>query len=198
MSEKSLEEVKGSINMIVYAVPKIDGEISEYLKWTLNNTYGKSQPFNLGSAVGNGIKSTTDMSDFKVSVKSETSELPTIIMGKANDMLKTTYAYGDGNSEQSAEMVLTKKDDKYYYKYKTTNDKIPTNYDNLGNEFVPNSENIVLDILSESRSTSNDKSGLKLKIVNNTDKLVKVNISGDDVKDPRVSIDGDSKNISVN
>lgn len=198
MSEKNLEEVAGSVNMIIYAVPKIDDEISEYLNWNINNTYGKSKPFNVGSAAGTGIKSNTDMSDFIVSVKSITSELPTIMIGKANDMLTTTYAYGDGNNEQSAEMILTKKDDKYYYKYKTNLDKIPTNYNDLGNEFVPNSENIVLNVLSESRVTSNDKSGLKLKIINDTDKLVKVIKSGDDVKDPRVSIDGDSKNISVN
>lgn len=198
MSEKSLEEVAGSVNMIIYSVPKIDDEISEYLNWNLNNTYGKSKPFNVGSAVGTGIKSNTDVNDFMVSVKSITSELPTIMIGKANDMLRTTYAYGDGNNEQSAEMILTKKDDKYYYKYKTNLDKIPANYNDLGNEFVPNSENIVLNVSSESRVTSNDKSGLKLKIINDTDKLVKVIKSGDDVKDPRVSIDGDSKNISVN
>lgn len=198
MSEKSLQEVAGSVNMVIYSVPKIDDEVSEYLKWGLNNTYGKSQPFNVGSAVGNAIKSTTDVSDFMVSVKSVTSELPTIIMGKADDTLRTTYAYGDGNNVENAEIILTQKDNKYYYKYKTKNDKIPTNYSDPGNEFVPNSENIVLNVSSESRVTSNDKSGLKLKIVNNTDKLVKVNISGDDATDPRVSIDGDSTNISVN
>ena len=184
--------------MIIYSVPKIDDEISQYLKWNLNNTYGKSKPFNVGSAAGTGIKSNIDVSDFMVSVKSTTSELPTIMIGKANDMLRITYAYGDGNNEQSAEMILTKKDDKYYYKYKTTNDKVPANYDDLGNEFLPNGENIVLKVSSESRVTSDDKSGLKLKIINDTDKLVKVDVSGDDVKNPRVSIDGDSKNISVN
>lgn len=198
ISEKNLDEIKGSVNMIIYSIPKIDGEISDYLRWTLNNTYGKSQPFNVDSAVGTGIKSITDVSDFKVSVKSETSELPTIIMGKANDMLRTTYAYSDGNNQQSAEMIFTKKNDKYFYKYKTTSDKIPEDYNDPGNEFVPNSENIVLNISSESRLTSNDKAGLKLKIINDTGKLLKVNISGDDVKEPRVSIDGDSKNISVN
>lgn len=198
ITEKSLEEVSGSLNMIMYSIPKIDEDMNEYLKWDLNNTYGKSQPFNVGSVVGAEVKSNLNVSDFMVGVKSSTSELPTVMIGKANDELRTTYAYGDGNSELSAEIILTQKDDKYYYKYKTNIEKIPTNYNDLGNEFMPNSENIVLSILSESRVTSNDKSGLKLKIINNTDKLVKVDISGDDVSEPRVSIDGDSKNISVN
>lgn len=198
MSTKNLEEVKGSVNMIIYSIPKIDDEVREYLEWDLNNTYGKSKPFNVDSGVGNGIKSDKEVNDFMVSVKSIDSDLPTVMIGKANDMLRTTYAYGDGNNEQKAEIVFTKQDGKYYYKYKTSNGKIPENYNDIGNEFVPNSENIVLSVLSESRSNLDDKSGLKLKIVNNTDKLVMVDLSGDDASNPRVSIDGDSTNITVN
>ena len=41
-------------------------------------------------------------------------------------------------------------------------------------------------------------SNIKLNIVNKTDKLVEVNISGDDASNPRVKIDGDGSNISVN
>lgn len=198
MSTKNLEEVKGSVNMVIYSVPKINDELSTYLKWDLNNTYGKSKPFNVDSGVGNGIKSDKDINDFMVSVKSIESDLPTLMMGKADDELRTTYAYGDGNDEQNAEIVFTQVDDKYYYKYKTSNDKIPENYNDLGNEFIANSDNIVLNIMSESRSNSDDKSGLKLKIINNTNKLVMVDLSGDDPNDPRVSIDGDSKNITIN
>lgn len=198
MSTKNLEEVKGSVNMVIYSVPKINDELSTYLKWDLNNTYGKSRPFNVDSGVGNGIKSDKDINDFMVSVKSIDSDLPTVMMGKADDELRTTYAYGDGNDEQNAEIIFTQVDDKYYYKYKTSNDKMPENYSDLGNEFIPNSGNVVLNIMSESRSNSDDKSGLKLKIINNTNKLVMVDVSGDDANDPRVSIDGDSKNITVN
>lgn len=198
MSTKNLEEVKGSVNMVIYSVPKISDELSTYLKWDLNNTYGKSRPFNVDSGVGNGIKSDKDINDFMVSVKSIESDLPTLMMGKADDELRTTYAYGDGNDEQKAEIVFTQVDGKYYYKYKTSNDKIPENYSDVGNEFIPNSDNIVLNIMSESRNNSDDKSGLKLKIINNTNKLVMVDVSGDDSNDPRVSIDGDSKKITIN
>ncbi len=198
MTQKNLEEVAGAVNIIIYSIPKIDDETNRYLKWDLNNMYGKAQPFNVGSAAGTGIKSGIDASDFMVGVKSSTSELPTLMIGKANDDLRTTYAYGDGNNEQNAEIVLTKRDDKYYYKYKTNIDKIPVSYNDLGNEFVPNSDNIVVNISSESRVSDDDKSGVKLKITNNTDKLVKVNVTGDDIRNPRVSIDGDSKNVSVN
>jgi type IV pilus assembly protein PilO len=198
ISTKSLSEVKGSVNMVIYAVPKIDDEISDYLTWTLNNTYGKGQPFAVGSAAGTGIKSTNETSDFMVSAKSINSELPTVIIGRADDTLRSTYVYGDGNNEQQAEIILTQKDDKYYYKYKTLTSKMPEDYNGLGNEFVPSGENISIDVLSEGRVNSDDKSGVKLKVVNNTNKLVNVNISGEDVSDPRVSIEGESTNISVN
>lgn len=198
MSTKSLSEVKGSVNMIIYAVPKIDDEISSYLNWNLKNTYGKGQPFTVGSAVGTGNKSTDKTSDFIVSVNSINSDLPTVIMGRGNDTLRTSYVYGDGNSDQQAEIILTQKDGKYYYKYKTPMGKIPSDYNGLGSEFIPSGENISIDISSESRVNSNDKSGIKLNVVNNTDKLVNVDISGDDSADPRVAIDGDSTNVSVN
>lgn len=198
MSTKSLSEVKGEVALIIYSVPKIDDDMSKYLIWTLKNNYGKGQPFNINSGVGNGIKSTNELSDFMLSAKSINSELPTVMMGRANDNLRTSYVYADGNNEQQAELILTQDGDKYYYKYKTLTNKMPENYDGVGNQFVPSGENIVINVLSESRVTSNDKSGVKLKVVNNTNKLVKVDVSGEDIKDPRVSIEGDSTNISVN
>lgn len=198
MSTKSLSEVKGSVNMVIYSIPKIDDEISDYLIWTLNNTYGKGEPFTVGSAAGTGIKSTDATSDFMVSAKSINSELPTVMMGRADDVLRTTYVYGDGNNEQQAEIILTQKDGKYYYKYKTLTGKMPEAYNGLGNEFEPSGENIAINVLSESRVNSDDKSGVKIKIVNNTDKLVNVNISGEDASDPRVAIEGESKNVSIN
>lgn len=198
MSTKNLKEVKGSINMIVYSIPKIDDEVNTYLNWNLNNTYGKEEPFVIGSKVGIEKKTTEEANDFTVSAKSVSSELPTIMMGRANDILRTTYVYGDGNNEQKAEIVLTKENGKYFYKYKTSMGAMPEEYNGLGSEFVPNGENINIDVFSEARINSDDQAGVRLNIINNTDKLVNINIRGEDTNDPRVYIDGDSKNINVN
>ncbi|OVE70660.1 pilus assembly protein PilO [Clostridium diolis] len=197
IDEDTLNSVKGTINVEIYSIPKIDDELESYLDWKLNNTYGKSVPFSTGSANGN-IQANKDTGDFIASVKSSTSDLPTIMLGKADDSLRTTYIYGDSNSQENVEMILTQDGDKYYYKYKTSKGTFPANYDGIGEEFVPASQSIDLKIQSEIRVTSNDKSELKLKIVNKTDKLVNVDISGDDSADPRVTIEGDGSNISVN
>lgn len=197
IDEDTLNSVKGTINIEIYSIPKIDDELESYLDWKLNNTYGKSVPFSTGSANGN-IQANNDTGDFIASVKSSTSDLPTVMLGKGDDSLRTTYIYGDSNSQENVEMVLTQDGDKYYYKYKTSKGTFPANYDGIGEEFVPASQNIDLKIQSENRVTSNDKSELKLKIVNKTDKLVNVDISGDDSADPRVTVEGDGSNISVN
>ena len=120
------------------------------------------------------------------------------MMGKAKDDLRTSYVYADSNSTEQVEMILSQDGDKYYYKYKTSKGTFPANYDGLGAEFVPTSKNIVLDILSRSRIDANDNSAMKLKIVNKTDKLLDVNINGDDSNNPRVTVEGDLSNISVN
>ncbi len=202
LSSDTLKGINGTINLEIYSVPKINDELESYLKWDLNNTYGKSVPFSVGTVSGSlqGNKESGNIipSDFIASVKSTTSDLPTIMLGKANDKLRTTYVYADSDSEEKVEMTLTQDGDKYYYKYKTSKGTFPANYDSLGAEFVPASKNIFLDILSETRVNANDNSAIKLKIVNKTDKLLEVNISSDDSNNPRVTVDGDESNISVN
>ncbi len=197
ISSDTLDALKGTMSLEIYSVPKINDELERYLKWDLNNTYGKNVPFSKGASSG-VTESNKGTSDFMASVKSINSDLPTIMMGKTDDSLRTTYVYADNNSAENVEIILTQDGDKYYYKYKTSKGTFPANYEGLGAEFVPVSKNIVLDILSEARVTSNDNSEIKLKIVNKTDKLAEVNVSGDDSTNPRVLVDGDGSNISIN
>lgn len=213
ISSDTSDPIKGTINLEIYAIPKINSDLEEYLKWDLNNTYGKSMPF--GAASGS-IQTTTNnnennnndntqtvqenavTSDFIASVKSVTSDLPKVIIGKAKDDLRTTYVYGDSSSQESAEITLTQDGDKYYYKYKTSKGSFPTNYDGIGEEFIPLSTNIFLNVLSEIRVNNEDNSSLKLKVINKTDKKVDVNIYGDDSSNPRVTIEGDESTVKVN
>jgi type IV pilus assembly protein PilO len=211
LSSDSSNGIKGTISLEIYSIPKINDELESYLKWDLNNTYGKSIPFIasatsvqpntgvVGITSGEAkVQENNEPSDFIALVKPIASDLPTIMIGKAKDDSRTTYVYADSNSEEKVEMILTQDGDKYYYKYKTSKGTFPANYDGLGVEFVPASKNITFDILSRSRLDANDNSALRLKIVNKTDKLLNVNISGDDSNNPRVKVEGDLSNISVN
>lgn len=198
MGQDSLNGINGTIKFEMYAVPKIDDEIEKYLEWNFNNTYGKATPFSTGAATGvEQNKKETD--DFVMAVKSINSDLPTVILGRGNDDTRVTYVYADRNAVENVEIELTQQGSKYYYKYRTSKENYPKQYNGYGAQFVPSSEeNISLNILSENRFNSDDKSGVNIKITNNTDKLLKVNINGDDTSNPRVTVDGDSSKINVN
>lgn len=204
MSEKNIDEIKGTISIIAYAIPKLDintengkSELTNYLDWKLNGTYGKDKPFTVNSASGTGIELKKGP-DFLVSVKSANSDLPSITMGRANDTLRSSYIYADDKANSVIEIELTKKADKYYYKYKSNNQSVPEDYNGLGNEFIPNSDNIEINIQSEIRRGTNDQSGLKLKVTNKTDIIVNVNVNGDDTASPRISLDADITNVHLN
>lgn len=199
ISESGLNEITGSMNLEIYAVPKVDDELEEYIKWELNNTYGKEIPFSTDESTGIQSTSNNRTSDFNIVVKSSNSDLPTIMMGRSYDSYRNTYVYSDSNKEEIVEIQLTQEDDKYYYKYRTEKGSLPINYNDSPIEFIPNLDgSIVIDVLSERRVNDNDKSAMKLTLINKTDKLVSVNISGDDDSKPRVTVNGDGSNISVN
>jgi type IV pilus assembly protein PilO len=197
ISEDTSNSIKGTINLEFYSIPKINNELENYLKWKLNNEYGKNLLFSNTLSSGNVVLN-KDTSDFIASIKSVSSDLLTVMFGKANDLFRTTYVYADNNSEEIVEIILNQDKDKYYYIYKTSKGMYPANNSAAGAEFVPVSKNINLNVLSENKMGSNDKAELKLKIINKTDKLVNVNIAGDDKADPRVTVDGNGNNISVN
>ena len=197
VGEESLEEIKGSMLIEIYAIPKINDEINEYLQWDFNKEYGKYVPFGSETSSSN-IYTEINSDDFIISVRSINSVLPTITLGKADDKLKNTYIYADNNSVEDVEIELTKENNKYYYKYKTNKESYPVEYEGNKVEFNPVSKNINISVLSENRVNQEDKSGMKLKVINNTDKLVNVNISDDDSSNKRVVVEGDSSKVSVN
>lgn len=197
IGEESLEEIKGSMVIEIYAIPKINDEINEYLQWDFNKEYGKYVPFGPETSSSN-IDVEINSDDFIISVKSINSVLPTITIGKADDKLKSTYIYANNNSVEDVEIELTKENNKYYYKYKTNKESYPVEYEVNKVEFTPLSKNINISVLSENRVNQEDKSGMKLKVINNTDKLVNVNISDDDSNNKRVVVEGDSSKVSVN
>ena len=202
ISSKSDKEISGSFNLEFYSVPKLSGQDEEYLEWTLNDTYGKENLFGSGNATGayaSTIEEATsekDINDFLVMVKSSTSELPTLTIGKAKDDLRETYLTADNEKIEEATITLSEVDGKLYYKYNTSKSYYPEG-SSQGKEFTPKSENIVIEITSESRVNTSDNSGLKLTINNNTNKNVEVIIKNDDKSNPRVSTVSKGNTVNV-
>lgn len=136
-------------------------------------------------------------SDFVMTAKPITSNLHTVTIEKAKDDSKQSYIYSDNEEIELVEFYFTKTGDKYFYKYKTGIKTYPENFSN-SIEFIPNGENIILDVFSQKRVLASDLSGANIKITNDTDKSLVVNILDDDKIKPRVEILKEKGDISVN
>lgn len=200
ISAKSQEELTGVLSLEFHGVPKLAGEDEEYLKWTLNNVYGKDVLFSSGSASGayaNTIEEQStekDSNDFVMMLKSSLSELPTVTLGKAKDDLTESYIYSDNEKIEDVEITFEEADGKTYFKYKTSSSYYPKENTSVGKEFTPKTSDIVLEILSEKRSGTSDNSGINLSVINNTSKKVEIIIKNDDTSNPRVSVTSKGSN----
>lgn len=202
LSPQTDNEVAGSFNLEFYGLPKLQLQDQDYLTWTLENTYGKEMPFSSG--VADGAYHTTleelmelgvRVNDLMMVVRSTTSDMPTVTVGKANDETRESYLFSESSEVENVEIQFLQKDDKYYYKYSLGDQAYPQNDQEI--EFSPLSSTINLQILSEERVTVSDQSGVNLKIINQTDKTVDVEIKNDDTVTPRIIIVKDGS-ININ
>lgn len=203
LSQVSKTDVSGSCELNFYAVPKVSNEDEEYMKWNYSNNYGKANPFDGGNSVS--INTTIEQAnapkkevyDFVLSARSINSDLPTIMLGKADDSSKSTYVYADSNGKEPIEIYFIQKDNKYYYKYKTSRGSYPMQYNGDGIEFKPKNNVIALKVFSDKRINADDKASADVKIINKTDKLVTAIVSDDDSSNPRVNILGEGSAVDV-
>lgn len=204
-SAKSESEITGTINLEFFGIPKIaeTEQDSAYLTWTLTNIYGKDVLFSKGSANGaynstiEEQKTQANSDDFVMMLKSPTSELPTLTLGKAQDTARETYVYADNSKTEEVTIQFQEENGELYYKYNTSSSFYPNDGSSSGKKFIPNSNDILLDITSEKRLGSDDNSSVKLKVINNTTKKINITVNSDDTANPRVSVSGEGGTVNV-
>ncbi|WZL71461.1 hypothetical protein QBE52_10075 [Clostridiaceae bacterium 35-E11] len=179
-------------NMILefYAIPKINDQDEEFLTWPLENIYGKNNPFAGGyRTMASPKKESKEIKtyDFAMNVKPINSDLPTIILGKTKDASKNTYVYADKNTIEDVEIYFLQEQGNYYYKYKTSRDTYPNDFQEFA-AFVPHEDPITLLIYSHPRNSAEDLSGAMLHIFNQTDRRLYIKIINDDSERPRVNV----------
>jgi type IV pilus assembly protein PilO len=193
--------ISGVIVLEFYGVPKVGNYDNNYFKWDYSNVYGKDELFGEGAATGAygvSVEEATEKertNDFVGMVKSSSSIQPTLTFGRANDEYCSTYIYDDSSNVIDVTLTLTEKDGKYYYKYSGGNSRYPATTMGNGEEFTPCADVIKVNIESEARDGSTDKSGIKLKVINNTDKKVEVAINNDDADKPRVTLESEGGSV---
>lgn len=187
--------LQGTMTLNFYTIPKLDDyvELNEDWIWKDVKDTGKSNTLSsdTGSVFSNNIVNGLDSStstvsefDFYMSLKPESSDLPTVILGKADDKTTSTYIYADSNIIEDVEIQFKKENSKYYYKYSTKNNSYPS--DGTWLEFVPVGSNINMKIFSSQRSSKADSAGVNINIVNTSNLKVIVTIENDDKSNTRV------------
>ena len=186
-----LNIISGTINLEIYVMPSLENKKEENL--VNDNNGGVDVVFNTSSV----IEDKKENNDFIMMLKSYKSVFPTVVIGKADDNGSQSYLSSINNKEENCELILTKEAGKYYYKYKLGNSTYPTNYSGNGLEFTPSGDDINFKITSSIRNGDDDKGGAKIKIVNKTDKTVKVKVEDDDKSNSRVDIDSEGGSVDI-
>jgi len=176
--------IQGTMTLNFYSIPKLDGFVEENKDWIWEELIqsGKSNPFLLEGGVA-FVNSTSDSYDFYMSLKPESSDLPTVILGRADDKTRITYVYADSNTMENIELQFKKDNSKYYYKYSTKNSNFPSNGEWL--EFTPVGSSISVKIFSSQRNSKVDSAGVNISVVNTSGLKVKFEIEDDDKSNPR-------------
>ncbi|MCB2355921.1 hypothetical protein [Clostridium estertheticum] len=206
-------EVSGTIILDFYGVPKLNN--NDDFKWDYKKPNGSENPFfqspttspinndtttnqnqTAVTQVQTAAETDDSKSDFVLYAKPKTPDLHTVTIEKGKDESKLSYIYVDNAGVELVEFYFTKVGTKYFYKYKTSKGTYPKDF-SKPIEFVPTGKNIALNIFSQKRGLGLDLSGANIKITNDTDKKVYVDILDDDKNKPRVNIIKEKGDISV-
>jgi len=176
--------IGGTMSMDFFSIPKLHEH--DYIEWSWVDTIdsGRSNPF-YESDVQRDQYWTTRY-DFIMNVNPISSDLPTITLGEVGDYNRESYVYVDSNSLEIVDIEISKDGESYFYKYKTSMESYPVNYEEEWIEFTPENDYISMQINSEPRSGTDDESGVRLNIVNESDIIFYVNILNEDIINPRV------------
>lgn len=203
ISQNSPSEVSGNMTLEFFAIPKLGEEDKEYFKWDYNNSYGKLNMFDSSQSISlsnnlEGINSLKNKNyDFVMSLRPINSDLPTVTLGRTMDLERKSYVYADSAKEEKVQLYITENKGKYYFKYKTSRNSYPSNFQGNGEEFELKENSINLKIYSNKRISDQDESTVNLEIYNKTGKTLNVFIEDDDVNKPRVNINANSGSVEV-
>ena len=118
--------------------------------------------------------------DFIGIIRPIVSDVSAVRFGKSKDSNFQKMIYEDKNEVVTVNLELTQQGKKYYFRYYNESDKYPK--DKIVEEFKPNGNEILIDILSCKRLDETDNSGINLIVTNKTDKKVNFMIHDDDSK----------------
>lgn len=188
--------LQGTMTLNFYGVPKLDSfiEANEEWLWKDLTIYGKGNPFSSDSISG-VVSAVGSKYDFFMSLQPESSDLPTVLIGKTEDSSRKTYVSEENNAIVNVEFNFKTENDKYFYSYSTKNSSYPKQ--GTWQEFTPsNSGSIYIKVSSSDRASKADSVGANIAVINTTGLKIRFEIEDDDKNNPRVYFK-DAKSVTV-
>lgn len=186
--DEDLEQVKGTFTLKQYA---LEGEgrtpvkVQEPVMLT-----GSTNVFK--QATGN-FSAETETPDFFLMLNQAEADVEAVIFGKSNDPSQESYLTAAENKTTQAVITFKGKEGAYTAVYQLGEKKLAG--DGIG---FTSEGAICFEIISSKRVGEDDKAGVELSVVNETDAMVKIAITGDDEDSPRVIIKGKTGSIVMN
>lgn len=177
--------LQGIMELNFYEIPKLDGFMETNKDWIWNDLaqFGKNNPFSSGGGVLLGASGGSH--DFYMSVVPESSDLPTVMLGRGGDTERASYIYADSNTVENVSFVFNEDNGKYYYRYGTKNGSYPSG--GGWAEFTPvKSGNVYIKIYSSSRNSTTDSAGVNIDVTNTSGLSIRFDIEDDDSTNPRI------------
>lgn len=125
--------------------------------------------------------------DYYITLNSATSDSAAIVMGKKDDSSGKSVLSSNENSQQNVSIKFSGANGRYYVSYKLGNATYPAVDYDKGESFDAGTS-IDLLIMSSSRLTNEDKSGINLTLINESDMTLNVKICNEDEDSPRLSV----------
>ena len=130
--------------------------------------------------------------DYFIKVNAVTDNTNGKTIGRADDSTETTYITSASNKKEEVTFKVSGSDGKYsvYYKIGKTEYTDTISKDSDGK--------VYLRVVSSPRMDDGDESAVSLRVINDSDISIVVNIEGDDSQNPRVNVMERVGNVTVN
>lgn len=132
--------------------------------------------------------------DFFLMLSRPEAEVEAVIFGKSLDGSGQTYLTSKENALQETAISFKGEDGSYVANYQIGDVK----FSDSGSGVAFDKEgNITVEVISSPRVGADDKVGVRLEIINKTDRIVYVAVKNDDKENPRVTITGKTGEVIV-
>lgn len=185
LTSSQLEDgtVAGSMDLVIYALPKITGQNDPYVEWSFTGDYGKPNPFAVPGY------------DMTVGVLNFVTGQPNIMVSVPS-IAKAAVLSGTSSTPTEIELIVEKSGTGYACRTRIGTAFYPAGGTAL-TPFVPEGSTLRVMVASSLRTGASDLAGATLIVHNRTDRPVQVNIIGDDPARPRITIGTLEGNVTV-